>query len=236
MRLERAILLVGSARPRAESASGSLGRYLLARLEERGIETRTFFASHVRHPVRADRLVDAIDGADLFVLSSPLYVDSLPYLVTLTLERIAAHRGAMWKPNPVRFLAIVNCGFPEPRHTRTALDIARAFAQRARLAWAGGLGVGGGELIGGRPLEATGRPARRVARSLDLAAEALVEGRAVPEAAMDLLAKPLVPPALYTFVGGLRWRRDALRSGAYRRLGARPYEARDEPVVDGTAT
>jgi len=225
MSLERAVLLIGSARPRGESTSGSLGRYLLARLEEHGVGSQTFLASHVRRPSRAERLLEAIDAADLFVLSSPLYIDSLPYLVTLTLERIAAHRGAMAEPRPVRFLAIVNCGFPEPRHTHVALNIARAFARRAELEWVGGLGIGGGELIHGAPLEAAMRPARKVARSLDIVAEALAEGRPVPDAAMRLVAEPLVPPVLYTSVAGLRWRRDALRAGAYRQLDARPYEA-----------
>jgi len=60
--------------------------------------------------------------------------------VTLTLERIAARRGAMAEPRPVRFLAIVNCGFPEPRHTHVALNTARAFARRAELEWGGGSG------------------------------------------------------------------------------------------------
>ena len=228
MSLGRAVLLVGSARPRGESTSGSLGRYLFERLEEHGVETGVFFASRVRHPVRADRLLEAIDEADLFVLSSPLYVDSFPYLVTLALERIAAPRWAMRGPASVRFLAIVNCGFPEPEHTRTALGIAQAFARRAGFEWVGGIGIGGGELVAGRPLETVGRPARRVIRALDLAAEALAEGRRVPDMATRLVARPLVPASIYTFVASLRWRREALRNHVHRRLGARPYDSTEE--------
>lgn len=219
----RAVLLVGSARPAGESTSEALGRYLLDRLAEGGAATSIVRASRARRRAAEHDLVAAIDAADLFVLSTPLYVDSLPYLVTRTLERIAAHRTEATDPPAGRFAAIVNCGFPEPRHTTTALDIARAFARRTGLAWAGGLGVGGGEAIGGRPLEEVGWVARHLTRSLDLAADALAAGRPIPPEAVELAEKPLVPGRLYTAIASRRWRRGAARHGVGDRLDARPF-------------
>ncbi len=90
---QTALLLIGSAKPTGESTSEALGAYLLQRLVERG------FTTEIRHAARAMRtqdrtqeLLQAVDRADLLVLAFPLYVDSLPYLVTRALERIAAHR------------------------------------------------------------------------------------------------------------------------------------------------
>ncbi len=222
MSARRAVLLVGSARPRGTGNSEALGGYLLARLAEGGMETEVFHVARCQRPERERLLFEAVDGADLFVLSAPLYVDSLPYLVTRCCERMAAHRVAMQERSAVRFVAVVNCGFPELEHTRTALDICRAFARQAGLAWAGGLGLGGGEAIGGRPLEEVGGMTRHVRRGLDLAAEALLAGRPIPEEAQALLARPMIPSRLYTFIGDIGWLKAARRQGTLRRLRDRP--------------
>ena len=218
----RAVLLVGSARPRGTGNSEALGGYLLARLAEGGMDTEVFHVARCQRPERERLLFEAVDGADLFVLSAPLYVDSLPYLVTRCCERMAAHRAAMQERSAVRFVAVVNCGFPELEHTRTALDICRAFARQAGLAWTGGLGLGGGEAIGGRPLEEVGGMTRHVRRGLDLAAAALLAGRPIPEEAQALLARPMIPSRLYTFIGDIGWLKAARRQGTLRRLRDRP--------------
>lgn len=224
MSVERAALLIGSARPAGESTSESLGRYLMERLEAGGASVTVHRVSHARKGAAERRLLDALDEADLFVLSTPLYVDALPYLVTSALERIAAHRAEPRPARPVGFLAIVNCGFPESSQTATALEIAHAFARHAGYAWMGGLGLGGGELIAGRPLARAGWPVRHVRRSLDLAAGALLEGRPVPDEAVQLMARPLVPTRLYTWFGDRRWRKTARGYGVKGRLHARPYD------------
>ena len=222
MSTRRAVLLVGSARPRGTGNSEALGGYVLARLAEGGMDTEVFHVARCQRPERERFLFEAVDGADLFVLSAPLYVDSLPYLVTRCCERMAAHRAAMQEGSAVRFLAVVNCGFPELEHTRTALDICRAFARQVGLAWTGGLGLGGGEAIGGRPLEEVGGMTRHVRRGLDLAAAALLAGRPIPEEAQALLARPMIPSRLYTFIGDIGWLKAARRQGTLRRLRDRP--------------
>lgn len=222
----RAVLLVGSARPRGTSTSEVLGGRVLECLANNGVRTQVFRAGHCLRPEREAALLQAIDEADALVLATPLYVDSLPYLVTRCLERVAAHRRGPVQRAEVRLLAIVNCGFPEWEQTRTALDICRVFARQAGFSWTGGLGLGAGEAIAGTPLERLGRRASRVARALDLAAEALFVGRPVPPEAQTLLSRPMVPPRLYTAIGTVRWLRTARRHGVLRRLGDRPFASR----------
>ncbi len=224
MSARRAVLLVGSARPTGTANSEALGSYLLARLAEGGMATEVFHVSHCQRPEKERLLLEAADGADLFVLSTPLYVDALPYLVTRFAERMAARRAAEAPAgrSAVRFVAMVNSGLPEPEQTRTALDICRTFAREAGFDWAGGLGFGGGEAIHGRPLEELGGHTRNLRRGLDLAAEALLAGRAVPGEAQELLARPAIPHRLYTALASMGWLRTARRHGALRRLGDRP--------------
>jgi hypothetical protein len=223
------VLLVGSARPSGTGNSEAIGAYLLARLAEGGMETEVLHVSRCQRPEKERLLLQAIDGADLFVLSTPLYVDALPYLVTRCAERIAAHRAEQPERSTVRFLAMVNCGFPEWVHTCTALDICKVFAREAGFEWTGGLGLGGGEAIAGRALEKLGGQTRRLRSGLDLAAEALLAGRAVPEEAQALLARPAIPSRLYTAIGSIGWLRAALRHGTLRRLGDRPLESDRTP-------
>lgn len=221
---QRALLLVGSAK-RPRSTSESLGTYLLERLQERGWETETILLHRaLRSGERQAELLAAVDRAGLILLAFPLYVDTLPALATRALERIAAHRREVEPPDGRRLVAIANCGFPEPQHNDTALAICRHFAAEMGFEWAGGLSLGGGQAINGRPLPEMGGMVRHVTQALDLAAEALAAGRPVPEEAMELMARQFIPSWLYVLMGGIGWRQQARQHGAQRRLKARPFE------------
>jgi len=119
--VQRAVLLVGSPRTK-KSTSASLGGYLFEQLAERGIQTETVqLYTSINSPERTKSMLAAIDGADLVVLAFPLYVDTLPAPVISALEKISEHRKL--NRTPIRFAAISNCGFPEAKHTDTALAI-----------------------------------------------------------------------------------------------------------------
>ncbi len=224
MSARRAVLRVGSARPRGESTSEALGRYLLGRLEATGWESEVLFVSHIRGEQGLGALASAIADADLFVLASPMYVDALPYLVTAALEHVAADRSARPHPTPCRFLAILNCGFPEAKQTEVAQAICRSFARAARLDCAGTLGLGGGEALHGRRLDQLGFFARHVRRALELTADALVRGRQVPEKAVELMSRPMLPARAYMLAADtLHWKREARKYGVVKLLDARPY-------------
>ena len=220
--IRRALLLVGSPKNR-KSTSNSLGGYLFERLSAQSIQTETIYLHTVlRSPEGTQALFDALDAADLLTLAFPLYVDSLPAPVIETLERIAAHRHDR-ETRPQLFTAIANCGFPEALHNTTALAICETFARQAGFEWAGSLSLGGGEAVDGQPL--AGQRTIRMRKSLELAAEALAQGRAIPKAAQDLLGKPTIPHWVYRMMGGWRWKRQAKGYGARKSLKQQPYSA-----------
>jgi Flavodoxin-like fold len=227
-----ALLLVGSAKPAGDSTSEALGSCLAQRLQERGIATTTMHVARVlRTEERTSALLAAVSAADVVILAFPLYVDSLPYLVTKALERIAAHRlgshgtaeAAATRP---MFLAIANCGFPEAAHNATALAICEQFADEAGFAWAGGLALGEGGAISGRPLAEVSGMARNVVSALDMVAAALAAGRPVPEEAIALMARPFIPALAYMLLGDLGWLMRAGQNRVLTRLGARPFDRR----------
>jgi hypothetical protein len=168
-------------------------------------------------------MYEAIDKADLLVLAFPLYVDSLPAPVIATLEKIAKHRKDK-DSSPIRFSAIANCGFPEANHNDTALAITSEFARQNGLAWMGGLALGAGEgIVHGTPLNELDGRAIPLKGALDLAAESLANGQPIPQSARDLLAKPVIPNWMYTFMGKFGWEQQAKSYGVKKIIKRQPY-------------
>lgn len=222
--VRRSLLLVGSPRARSKSTSESLGSYLLEELERGGVSSTVVMLKRaVSSPEGMAELLERFTHADLVLLSCPVYVDSLPAPVIRTMEHIHTYRKS--RPgSSTLFAAIVQCGFPETRHTEVALAICRRFAKESELDWLGGLGLGGGEAFGGQPMQRTGMLGRNARRALRLAAAALAKGEQIPPEAVNLMAKPLLPPWLYRWIGNRGWRRKARRFGTQDRLMARPYQ------------
>jgi NAD(P)H-dependent FMN reductase len=220
----RALLLGGSPRGDA-SVSSALLAHLATLLAERGltVETESLQRSSSGDP-ELRGLQARLAEADVVVLATPLYVDSLPGPVTAALELLARRREPGSSSRP-RFLALVNCGFPEAVHNDTALAICRLFAKQARLEWIGGLGIGGGGMLAGRPLAELGARARSVTRALSLTADAIARGRVVPEEARRLVARRPIPRWLYRLMANWGFRQEARRYGTLARQGARPYAA-----------
>jgi multimeric flavodoxin WrbA len=220
--IRRAVLLVGSPRTK-KSTSHSLGSYLFDKLGAQNIQTETVFLhTTLRSAKKSQKMLEAIDAADLVLLAFPLYVDSLPAPVMEALERIAAHRaGASTRK---LFAAIANCGFPEAKHHDPALAICATFALQAGFEWAGSLSLGAGEgLVHGAALNEMDGRAIPLKQALDLAAAALAQGQAIPAAAQAFLAKPFIPSWLYRLMGGFGWKQQAKEYGA-KNLSARPYQ------------
>jgi multimeric flavodoxin WrbA len=219
-----ALLVVGSPRGSA-SVSAAIAKHLATLLAERGVLVTT---EHIHgRPPRTNLELDDPGGrreADLLALATPLYVDSLPAPVTALFETLARSRCLAASSRP-RFLAILNCGFPESVHNDTALAICRQFAGQAKLNWIGGLGIGGGGMFAGKPLAQLGGRAQGLARALALTADAVAQGRVVPDEARRLVGKLPIPSWLYRFFGDWGFRQEAKKHGVRARIGARPYAA-----------
>ena len=218
-----ALLLVGSAK-KPKSTSEALGSYLLERLGEQGYQIEMLQINHIlRTDAGYNTLLNATDRANIVVLAFPTYIDSLPASVTKALEIVAEHRRTQGDISQ-RFLAIANCGLPEPQHNYTALEICRLFAREAGYSWAGGLALGGGEALNGLPLKEAGWRARNVVRALTLASQALAKDEVVPGEAFELMGKPIVPTWIYLLVGAFGWKQRARIFGSRANLQDRPFQ------------
>lgn len=222
--IEKVLLIVGSPRLK-KSTSEALGDYILEKLKQKGVDTKKIKIDDVlKEEGGIKKLIFAINNSDFIIFSSPLYVDSLPANVTRALEIIADNRKEKDILKKQSILAICNCGFPEAAHNHTALAIYKCFAKESGFEWAGGLALGGGEAIGGKPINKTGWIGRNLLKSLDLVADAVFEGKTVPEKAVKLIEKPIMPNWLYLFVGRFGWIFQAKKYDARKKINDQPYQ------------
>lgn len=220
-----ATILIGSARPKGTSTSESLAQGLIGGLERAGVKTTLVLAIRfVKNARLAENALAAMLSGDLLVVASPLYVDGLPSLATRALEQLSERLRN--QPHRVRsVVGLLNCGFPEATHNRTPLRIVRSFAHEAGLTWAGGLAMGAGEILHGKPLTKARLRMRAQIRALDLAARDLAAGRCLSPEAIDAMARPLLPAFHFRWVAPIRWVLQASTHGvSWGKLHARPLD------------
>ena len=207
----KALLLVGSP-GNLRSNSYSIGRFLLDRLASAGWDVDKECICQMGAGSKMGSVFDKMDGADLVILSFPLYVDSLPYPMVRFLEKANEHRSGV-KVTGQRLMAVCQSGFPESHHNDQALRICSVFARDAGFTWTGGLSVGGGGSIGGRDLIECGGMMRNLRSARELSVQALVNGEDVPAAAKELTNKGIAPPWLYNWIVNRKWKQDARKNG-----------------------
>jgi hypothetical protein len=194
-------------------------------LDKKGWETEELHVQRSLHSLGGARsLITSAETADLVVLSFPVYFDSVPAALVRAMELMAQHHDGT--RGSTGLMAIANCGFVEAEQARSALETCRLFARDAGFEWRGGLAMGGGLIINGRPLADAGPVTRRAMEALDLTAAALADGHSVPREAIDAMARPGWPKVLFTLLSNQRWRREARMNGVVGRLRDRPYRER----------
>jgi multimeric flavodoxin WrbA len=216
-----ALLLVGS--PKGEiSTSASLGNYLLQLLAEADFKTaKAIIHRFVIRSEKVEELLSMVNNADLIILSFPLYVDSLPAPVIKAMELIRDNRNEGQRKTQ-DFIAISNCGFPESSQIEVALEICKNFAEEVNFNWRGGLALGGGGAVNGRPIEERGGMLRNVIKGLEITAEHLSKGEDIPNKAIELVSKSIIPSGMYKMMGNLGWRIQARRYGVLKRMKDQP--------------
>ncbi len=220
---------IGSAKPNGTSTSEALVQPLLDHLAELGWTTEVL---HTRGAVKlqhaeAPKLVEAVQRADLLVLSTPVYVDTPPASVLAGLGQLARAR----LDSPPAMVVISQCGFPELEHNYLLLDVVAEASRRIGMPWAGHLAVGGGGAFTGAHLSKPGDKAWRQARALQDAATALDAGEPIPPTVTESFGHAILGPALYRLAGDVGWLVQAWQHGALWTLGDEPFAGSDDGAV-----
>ena len=220
---KKVLLLVGSPRG-AASVSHSLGNHVLTLLEERGMAIKTLPV----YPSLADEkkmleLLAAVDACSLLILAFPLYVDQLPAPLISVLLRIAERRQGRPAAPAQSLATIVNCGFPETAHCRSAQEIVRIFAGQAGFRFLGCLALGMGGAVGNRSLDKAGGMIRHQVKAMAQAATCLAASEEIPAMTIELMGKAMMPRWFYSLAANWGWKWAAIKNRVSRRLSDRPY-------------
>jgi hypothetical protein len=220
----RAALLVGSPKG-PNSTSNSLGTYLVDKLEQKGFTCeKVYICQSLGSNERKEAMLRLVDESELIILAFPLYVDSLHSQVIKTLELIAEHEKGKLGLSKKSVVAISNSGFPEAKHNNIALSVCRLFAKQVGFTWAGGLAMGGGGMIAGRPLDELGGMVRNQKKALEIAADSLAKGEAIPKQANVLISKIGIPKWMYVWMGNRGWKQEAKKHIETKKLYDKPCE------------
>jgi hypothetical protein len=223
--MTRVLFLVGSPRGK-KSTSTSIANYLADRLQEKGFETEIIWINlQLSNEEKLNQMLVAVDNANIIILTAPLYDDCQPFVVTRTMEAIAARQNSL---EGKCFLPIINCGFPEPEHiTAVAISIYEKFASTVGLNWAGSLAIGGGEMLqgsAGKKLEDLGKMAARTTKILERISDSLAAGERFPDESLrtvpDLFYKPFMKK-LILGMNNWSWKSRAKKKG--EAVDARPF-------------
>ncbi len=217
------LLLIGSPKGPL-STSVALGNNMVSELEELEFSVeKGYIYKLIKNEDKQKELLLKIDRADLIILSFPLYVDCLPSGVIKALELIADHRKLQENTKKQRFTVIINCGFPEAEHNNTAIRICRIFSREVGFEWMGALKIGMGGVVSGKTLEERGGMVRNIVSGFEIAAKALAQGKQIPEEAVELLKKPMMPRKIYTSMGNLGWNIQSKQFGVRKKIKNTPY-------------
>jgi multimeric flavodoxin WrbA len=222
------LLLIGS--PRGErSNSHAIGKFLVDKLEEKGLVSEEAFVTHlVNSREGTEKLLKSVDNADIIVLATPLYVDSLPSPTIKAMELIHEHQKAMFPTKSQMLVAIINSGFPEKEQMDIALKIIRNFTQASNFKWGGGIRVGWGMALNSEPLNGKKGMTRKLTAGLSLAAVNLSEGQPMSEKAEELASTLFFPlfvaKSMSRLFGNRGWNKLAKENNANAKMYDRPYE------------
>ncbi|MFC2156387.1 NAD(P)H-dependent oxidoreductase [Acidobacteriota bacterium] len=218
--MKRILLLVGSPRGK-KSASTLMGRYILDRLEEKGMETEMLWLiRHFSTEQKMAEVIESISRADIVVLTAPLYDDCQPFIVAKMMEAVSSNGVSM---EGKLFLPIINSGFGEVVHiTSVSISMYKMFAQRVGFEWAGSLAVGGGEMLRareGKRIEDLGFLGKKLKASLEEIADTLSGDHGALDARFEF--PRIFLSRFFMRLGNRMWAAGAKKNGAA--VDAKPY-------------
>ncbi|HLV09158.1 MAG TPA: NAD(P)H-dependent oxidoreductase [Halanaerobiales bacterium] len=221
---KKCLLLIGSPRG-LNSTSYKTGNYLLNKLNKCGFTVDKYLLKKIYNLDRetVDNFIQTVRDNDIIILSTPLYVDSLPSFVIKAMELIAEDYQNNKNNKKQGFMAIINAGFPEASQCDTAMKICNKFALETKLKWLGGIKIGGGPAVGNQALEGNKGMLRELVEKLDFFADRLIKEEQLSEPG-EVVNTSLVPAWFYSTILNLSWKIQARKNNASRNLRDKPYQ------------
>lgn len=168
--------------------------------------------------LESKKAVEDILEADVFLVVTPLYIDSLPAPLIRVLEIIEKTSYSFNQKKP-HLYAIINNGFYESEQNTTALKILENFANATKFTWGGGLAIGAGSMLADMPDISKG-PTANVYQALIDFTNIIINDSILNQ---NIYVTPKIPRFLYFLSGNLMWKQIAKKHGVKKRLNDQPF-------------
>lgn len=223
------ICFINGSPKKSVSCSGTLINEISKMLDSSKVQTEAVSIVNCLKSDGLEKTFAKLLQMDVLVFVFPLYIDSIPSSMLDFLDQFNVFVDSQTERKAVKTLgpkvyAIMNCGFIEGMHNRTALKIMEHFSNALGFNWRFGMGIGAGEFMRATftviPLQS--KLKRTVYQALCKLKDDIEGEEAIYE--KNLLVNPAMSKLVFIVVGYWNWITMAKKAGLKRRaLYNRPY-------------
>lgn len=220
------VLSINGSPKGKRSTSYALLEYINKKIfseEKEIISLATFQKSGYREAIKK------VKDSESIIIAFPLYVDCIPALLQDFMEKYNETCIRNRDGNIKNLYAVINCGFPEAGHNRSAMEIMKCFAARSGFKFRYGIGIGMGGMINPNNIPPTVKIVRPVYDGLEKIPLGINDDKNKGGGETDfisphinLLGRQLMKK-FYIFMGHMGWKQLAGKNGVRDKLDASPY-------------
>jgi len=212
---KRILFLIGSPKLESESASAVIEKRFAKFLYKKSFEIKKI---NVVRSAKTEEdkkiLLTMINNNDVLIFISPVYLDTVPSPVIETMQFLNNKKHLI--NGPKKMLGISVCGYPEAFHNDTALRVYKCFAGHMGFVWVGGLGIAKGPAyVYARQILSMLGVYRNLEKSISLIVQALKDEETIPEEAVEIMKRSIIPDWLYTSIAILSAKMLAIKDGVW---------------------
>ena len=199
------IALINGSPKFKHSASGIILNSIKPKLQDNNsIEEYTFRTSEINNED-----LEQISKCNVILFTFPLYVDGIPSHLLRCLYQMEKYFNSN-KSNDISVYTIVNIGFYEGKQASIAIEMMKNWAEKAKLKWGQGIGIGGGGMMS---MISNSTDNKGPMKDVHIALTALATNILALKTADEIYTSPGIPRIVYKIGGEMGWRQSVKKNG-----------------------
>ena len=194
------IALINGSPKLRHTSSGILLNSIKPKLQDNSIEEFCFRTREIN----SDDL-EKISKCNIILFAFPLYVDGIPSHLLRCLYQMEKYFGSNIN-NDILVYTIVNAGFYEGRQAGIAIEMMKNWAEKAKLNWGQGIGIGGGGMMS---MIKDSTETKGKMKDVHIALTHLAKNILACKSADEIFTSPGIPKIAYIIGGNMGWRQAA---------------------------
>ena len=201
-------LCIINGSPKKERSNSHYLADELVKLLDKKVNSKEYYIGNI---MKDHSILDSIVSCKSIIFVSPLYADCLP---STMLDFMSAFEDFVKTKSNIKphMYCIINCGFFEGIQNKIAINIMENYCKRLGFNWRFGIGVGGGEFIGGSKNLPLDSKMKRPVYDAFLTLKNDIEENS-DKKAENIFVSPNMPEFIYKFAGNMGWKTQAKKNG-----------------------